>query len=351
VDQNKHTHSTYCSVSRRSVLKSAGLGMGAAAFSGLLPDLLHAQEKAIFYSGSAVEPTNDLSKMFTEKTKIPVEYFRAGSNNLAQKYEQEVKAKQVRCSVIALTNPTLAKRWAEQKLLLPYQSPAFADYPAQFVLPNFYGPLHGEPHVMAYNTELVAADQAPKRWEDLLDPKWKGKLVITDAASSASALHWYAALRSIYGPSFMQKLAAQNVLVKTGGAEVGNSLVSGERQVAAMITQGHTQRAIGAGGKLRIVIPQEGAPMLYTVIFIPAQAPSPDIGKQFLDFALGEEAQLMMEKKHFTNSLRKGLALQASDTGAKPLSEVTPIASSPEDLDKFLAQQETLAQEYAELFK
>ncbi|HYI91230.1 MAG TPA: extracellular solute-binding protein, partial [Beijerinckiaceae bacterium] len=168
--------------------------MGAAAFSGLLPDLLAAQEKAIFYSGSAVEPTNDLSKLFTEKTKIAVEYFRAGSNNLAQKYEQEVKAKQVRCSVIALTNPTLAKRWAEQKLLLPYQSPVFADYPAQFVLPNFYGPLHGEPHVMAYNTELVPADQAPKRWEDLLHPRWKGKLVITDAASSASALHWYAAL-------------------------------------------------------------------------------------------------------------------------------------------------------------
>ena len=42
---------------------------------------------------------------------------------------------------------------------------------------------------MAYNTELVPADQAPKRWEDLLHPRWKGKLVITDAASSASALH------------------------------------------------------------------------------------------------------------------------------------------------------------------
>jgi hypothetical protein len=43
--------------------------------------------------------------------------------------------------------------------------------------------------------------------------------------------------------------------------------------------------------------------------------------------------------------------MQASDTGAKPLSEVTPIASSPEDLDKFLAQQESLAQEYSDLFK
>jgi hypothetical protein len=39
------------------------------------------------------------------------------------------------------------------------------------------------------------------------------------------------------------------------------------------------------------------------------------------------------------------------DTGAKPLSDVTPIASSPEDLDKFLAQQEALAQEYTDLFK
>jgi iron(III) transport system substrate-binding protein len=211
--------------------------------------------------------------------------------------------------------------------------------------------MHGEPHVMAYNTEIVKADQAPKTWTDLLDPKWKNKLALTDAASSNSALHWYAAMRATYGKEFLQKLADQNVLIKTGGAEVGATLVSGERQVAAMITQGHTQRAIGAGGKLRIVIPPEGAPMLYTVIFIPAKAPNPEVGKKFLDFALSQEAQLMLDGKHFNTSLRKGMPWKDTGTGAMALSEVKPIASSPADLEKELAMTEELVTEYNDLFK
>jgi iron(III) transport system substrate-binding protein len=337
--------------SRRGVLKGAGAGLGAAAIGGLWPETLLAQEKVAFYSGSAVEPTNDLCKMFSEKTGTPMEYFRAGSNNLAQKFEQEVKADQVRASVVGLTNPTLARKWAADGLLMQYASPQFKNYPADFILENYYGPMHGEPHVMAYNTEIVKAEDAPKTWTDLLDPKWKNKLALTDAASSNSALHWYAAMRKTHGKEFLEKLADQNVLIKTGGAEVGSTLVSGEREVAAMITQGHTQRAIGKGGKLRIVIPAEGAPMLYTVIFIPAKAPNPEVGKKFLDFVLSQEAQEMLDTKHFSSSLRKGMPWKDTGTGAMPLSEVKPIASSPADLEAELAMAEELSQEYTNLFK
>ena len=337
--------------SRRTFLQGAGAVAGAAALGGLVPAPLRAQETFIWYTGIAVEASDDVSKSFTAKTGIPVEYFRAGSNNLAQKFEQEVKADQVRCSAVAITNPTLVARWAKEGLVMPYDSPEFANYGERFVIKGFAGPTHGEPHIMAYNTELVSAEDAPKIWEDLLDPKWKGKIVMTDGGSSASALHWYAALKTAKGPEFMEQLAAQDVLIKTGGAEVGNSLVSGERLVAAMITQGHASRAIGAGGPLRIVIPEEGAPLLFTVVFVPAKAPNPDVGKQFLDHILSEESQLMLENKHFSSSLRNGMTRAPSDTGGKPLAEVTPIHSSPEDLDKFAAEAETLAAEYTELFK
>jgi iron(III) transport system substrate-binding protein len=338
-------------VSRRDVLKVAGAGVGTLALGGLWPEALLAQEKVVFYSALAVEPTNDLCKLFTDGGGAAMEYFRAGSANVAQKYEQEVKANQVRASVMCLTNPTLVKKWAEQGLLMKYASPEYGQYPAEFVLPDYFGPMQGEPSVMAYNTELVKAADAPKTWTDLLDPKWKGKLVMTDAASANAALHWYAAMRATYGKEFLQKLAAQNVLIKTGGAEVASTLVSGERQVAAMVTQGHTQRAIAKGGKLRIVIPAAGAPMLTTVIFIPANAPDPEAGKKFLDFVLGEKAQALLDAKYFAPSLRKGMPWKDTGTGAMPLGEVKPLASSPADLEKELAMTEELTLEYTELFK
>ncbi|HET6467062.1 MAG TPA: extracellular solute-binding protein [Geminicoccaceae bacterium] len=338
--------------SRRDVLRGAGLlAAGAATFGGWLPGPASAQETFVWYTGLALEASDELSKMFTAKTGIPAEYFRAGSNNLAQKFEQEVQADQVRCSALLITTPTLVARWAEQGLILPYDSPEFAQYPEQFVLQGFAGPASAEPLCMAYNSEMIAAEEAPQSWEDLLDPKWKGKLALTDAASAASALHWYAALRSVHGPSFMEKLSEQDVLVRTGGADVANTLVSGERPVAAMITQSHASRAIGAGASLRIVVPEEGVPLVYSVICVPAKAPSPEIGKQFVDFVLGEEAQVMLQNKYFSPSLRKGIPPIELDTGARALGDITPIASSPQDMEKFLGEQETLIQEYMDLFK
>lgn len=338
-------------ISRRKLLKGVGASAGALALGGAFSNSSQAADTFVWYSANAVEPSDELSKMFTAKTGIPVEYFRAGSNALAQKFEQEIQANQVRCSALQVTSPTLAARWAQEGSVLPYESPEFANYPEQFVVKGFAGPATGEPLAMAYNTELVSAQDAPKHWADILDPKWKGKLVMTDGASSASAFHWFAALQSVYGEEFMDKLAAQDVLIKTGGADVANSLVAGERQLAVMITQGHASRAIKAGGSLRIVMPEEGCPILTSVIFVPSAAPNAEVGKQFVDFALSEEVQNLMSNKYFVVSLRKGLPPPELDTGARPLSEVTPIASSPADLDKFAADQEALAARYSSLFK
>ena len=88
-----------------------------------------------------------------------------------------------------------------------------------------------------------------------------------------------------------------------------------------------------------------------SVIFVPAKAPNPDVGKKFVDFVLGQEAQALMAEAHYVSSLRAKMPSPKLDTGARPLSEIKTIASSPKDLVKFLDQQAELAQRYAELFK
>lgn len=338
-------------VSRRRFLKGTGMGAGALAFGGAFPLSAQAQETFVWYSGLATAITDDISKMFTKKTGIEVEYFRAGSNNLAQKFEQEVKADQVRCSTVQITNPTLVGLWAKQGLVLPYESPEFVNYPEEFVIKGFAGPSTVNPHVLCYNTELVSPEDAPKHWEDILDPKWKGKLVMTDGSSSSSALHWFTVMKYTFGDAFVEKLATQDVLMVTGGAAVGDILISGERAMAVMITQAHAGKAISRGGALRIVVPEEGVPLLNGVIFVPAKAPNPEVGKQFVDHMLGEEVQSMMGNKHFVGSLRKGLPPSELDTGAKQASEVTALLSSPEDLLRFQAERESLSQQYVELYK
>ena len=335
---------------RRDVLRGAGAAAGAAAFGSLMPRA-QAQEAFVWYTGLATEASDAVSKRFTEKTGIPVEYFRAGSNNVVQKFDQERQAGQVRCSALLIAIPVLAAQWAKEGVLERYDSPEFAHYPAEFVVAGYSGPTSGEAMSIAYNTEMISADEAPKTWEDLLDPKWKGKLALTDAASASSALHWFAAIQSVYGKEFMEKLSQQDVLVRTGGADVANTLVSGERPVAAAITQSHASRAIGKGGALRIVVPEAGAPLISTVICIPAQGPDTETGKQFVDFILSEEIQVMLQDDYFSPSLREGIPPFKLDTGARPLSEVKAMASSQADLVKFMDQRPELMQEYLDLFK
>jgi iron(III) transport system substrate-binding protein len=336
---------------RRDVLRSAGLAAGAAAVSGWLPRTAAAQETFVWYTGFPTEPTDGGSRLVTEKTGIPVEYFRAGSNNVVQKFDQERQANQVRCSVLVMTVPVLIAQWAKEGVLLPYDSPEFAHYPEEFVIAGYAAPVNGESMAMAYNSEMVSAEEAPKTWEDLLDPKWKGKLALTDGASSSSALHWFAALQDVYGREFMEKLSQQDVLVRTGGADVANTLVSGERPVAAAITQSHASRAIGKGGALRIVVPEVGAPIITNVVCIPAQAPDPETGKQFLDFILSEDIQVLLQNEHFSPSMRIGIPPIELDTGARPLTEVKPMASSQADLARFQDERAELTQAYLDLFK
>ncbi len=341
----------HIALGRRDVLRGAGLAAGAAAFSSLAPSWAQAQEAFVWYTGIALEASDAVSKQFSEQTGIASEYFRAGSNNLVQKFDQERQANQVRCSAFVLTIPVLVAQWAKEGVLMQYDSPEFANYPAEFVVKGYAAPTSAEPMAIAYNSEMVSADEAPKTWEDLLDPKWKGKLALTDAASASSALHWFAALQSVYGKEFMEKLSQQDVLVRTGGADVANTLVSGERPVAAAITQSHASRAIGKGGALRIVVPEAGAPMISTVICIPAAAPNPEAGKKFVDFILSEDIQVMLQNDYFSPSLRKGMPPITLDTGARPLSEIKPMASTQEDLVRFMDERADLMQEYLDLFK
>src|SRR5918996_359890 len=335
---------------RRDVLRSAGLVAGAAAFGSWAPRS-RAQETFVWYTGLATEASDAVSKRFTEETGIPVVYFRAGSNNVVQKFDQERQADQVRCSAILIAIPVLAAQWAKEGVLEQYDSPEFAHYPPEFVVPGYSAPTSGEAMSIAYNTEMISAEEAPKTWEDLLDPKWKGKLALTDAASASSALHWFAAIQDVYGKEFMEKLSQQDVLVRTGGADVANTLVSGERPVAAAITQSHASRAIGKGGALRIVVPEAGAPLITTVICIPAEGPDTETGKQFLDFILSEDVQVMLQDEYFSPSLRKGIPPFKLDTGARPLEEVKPMASSQGDLERFMGERAELMQEYMDLFK
>jgi iron(III) transport system substrate-binding protein len=338
-------------VSRRTFLHGSATAAGVLALAGSLPRGASAEETLVWYTGSAVEAVDDWVELFTKQSGIPCEYYRAGGLKIAQKFEQEVKAGQVGCSLIGSGLVGLLMQWIDRGLLLEYQSPEHVHYPEDATIPGYAWPIKADPMVMIYNTEVLTADEAPKHWEEILDSKWKGQMTMSDATSSSGALNWYASLRKAFGVEFMEALAEQDVLVRTGSGEVVNTVVSRERPLAAMVHQYHSLAAANKGAKLRVITPEEGVPVGYTYLSIAADGPTPEAAKKFIDFALGQEAQTVWQNNHFTLSLRDDAPALGHEYGAVPLSQVKRLASSRDDHLEYFEQNAMLADEWSLLFK
>jgi iron(III) transport system substrate-binding protein len=342
---------TLPNLNRRTLLRHMGLSTAAVTSGLLFPRNASAEGKLVWYSGSATRAVEDWARMFQEKTGTPVEYFRAGGVKLAEKIEQESKAKRVTSSVFDIAIPGVVSQWARDGVALKYESPEAAHYPTAARLPGYWTPVNTLALCMAFNADHIKPEDAPKKWEDLLDPKWKGKMTMTDALASGAALHWYGAMRTALGRSFMEQLSKQDVLIRTGSGETVDTITSGERPLAAMLLDYHVFGAIKKGANLYLVQPDEGIPVTYEVIGIPANAPNPETAKKFVDFALSREAQQHWQDTQYMLSLRDDVSPPTRERGRKPLSEVKHLAGTASEMDKLFTEQATYIDEWTDLFK
>ncbi len=147
----------------------------------------------------------------------------------------------------------------------------------------------------AYNKKLVAAKDAPKKWEDILDPKWKGKKI-----GQSNLTHHYARLAvTAWGQErtkkFVEDLSKQDLILGRV-AEIYSRLELGEVQIAATLTDTHIHRAKVTGAPLVFAegpSPTVGYFMQAAVI---KGARHPNIGHMFISFLTTQEEQKILEQ-------------------------------------------------------
>lgn len=215
----------------------------------------------------------------------------------------------------------------------PYKSPETSAVPEGFKESNgLWAAYYVNTMVTAYNTKLVAPKDVPKRWEDLLDPKWKGKI-----AFFPEEYEWYASFLKVVGREkgldFMRRFAQQDLQYRGGHTQMVQLMAAGEFPLLAV--------AFGP----RVSLTKDlGAPVdwvaLNPVFSIPVGmglykwAPHPNAAKLYIDFMLSKEIQ----QEIWVNEAWKGSARQ-DVTSKDPRWQGIKIL--PLDL--------TLAQNYAEI--
>ncbi|HSQ11965.1 MAG TPA: extracellular solute-binding protein, partial [Candidatus Deferrimicrobium sp.] len=178
------------------------------------------------------------------------------------------------------------------KLIMKYDSPERAKYPdALKDADGYWNILHLGVQGMAYNTKLVSPDLAPKKYEDLLLPRWRPKQIAMDYRDSS----WMAVMLEIMGDAeglaFMKKLAAKDLYMRENKNLLTQLLAAGEFPVLANTYLETFAKIQKAGAPIEWVPGRNPIPASTHLLGVYAHARHPNAAKLFVDFLLSPEGQ------------------------------------------------------------
>src|ERR1700694_4902668 len=252
--------------------------------------------KVVWYTAVDVKVAEGVAKACSELyPKIPVEVERSGSERVFQRINQEYQSGIKNVDVVNSSDASHFIFWKQQKWLAPHTPPDVKRYPAQFKdAEGYYAAWRATLSVMGYNTTLVPAKDAPTGYLDLLDPKWKGKLVKSHPGYSGTSLTGTYAIVKALGWDYLEKLSKQGVQQLQSTTATPKSIASGERAVMVDGNEYNMFIEIDVKSPVAIIYPKEGTPFVISPTAIFADAPHPNAARVFQNFVFTAPAQQLL---------------------------------------------------------
>jgi len=243
----------------------------------------------VWYTSVNAEDIQRIVELFEKRYPfIKAKPVRLNSSRIAQRYTAESQAGTFLADLLD-TNDSHIEFFRRKGMLQPYYTPQAEKFDKRFVQPQGYWVANRVTMmVLGYNTRLIKATDAPRRYEDLLEPKWKDQLALEREDTP-----WFMTLMEHWGEqkgkAFFQRLRAQNPKIRTGHTHLAQLIAAGEDPLSPNI---HSQGM--ASGQRR------GAPVDWlnlepviatsNVSALAKNAPHPNAALLFLDFILSKES-------------------------------------------------------------
>ena len=282
----------------------------------------------VHYSVSNAELISAYVKAFINKYPfIKADFWRGSGNQLVFRTLMEHRAGKLTADVISVgTENVVALKQAG--LYARYRSPEAQFYPREQYDKDgyFYADSLGLATV-AYNHQLVKKDEAPKGYNDLLNPKWKGSLTI-DLEPERVLTAWLLAWGEPKTREFVQKLLANGTTVRRGHTLQAQLLCAGEFKIAVEIYPDAILRMKQNGCPATIVFANPTPAVVGGNYAIYANTSHPQAAALFIDFALSAEGSKILAGTGRVHR-RKGMKsfyeeLSDLDEKGMPLLVITP---------------------------
>lgn len=240
------------------------------------------------WSAAAEDEADALVKAFNEKHPgIKVDLIRAGSGELITR----LNAEQPRPQGDILLGIAKETYDAHYDLFHGYKSANHADLKADVRdtadPPRYYGysmPLQS----FIVNTNILPEGSYPTKWIDLIDPKYKGEIILANPALSGSAYAQIYMFYKLYGEEKLQQLA-QNAVFVASSTAVPESVARGEYGVG-VTGEANVAKYISEGYPVIYVYPEEGTGARFDASGIIANGPNLKAAELFMDFVTSPDA-------------------------------------------------------------
>jgi iron(III) transport system substrate-binding protein len=271
----------------------APLASGQSMHTAKLVEGAKKEGKFVWYTSMAIDTSKPLLDAFLKEYPfIKAELVRAGEEQLTNRIVNEVRAGKWSFDLMAGSAISVL---VDRHIIAPYFSPERDAFTNEFKDPQGYWTgIFVNNLILAYNTNLVAPKDAPRDYADLLDPKWKGKILM-----DSTDYDWFGTLITVWGREkaipYMERLARQEPKWRRGHGLTAQLL-------------GAVETALAWAYSFRIErMKKDGAPVEWVDSFNPimatisgiglsARPANPDAARLFIDFAISKRGQEMIRE-------------------------------------------------------
>ena len=316
----------------------------------ITPELIDAAKKegtVVFYTATDVTVAEKLAATFEQEypgVKVQVE--RAGSERVFQRIGQEYSTGIYNADVIETSDAVHFIMFKKEGWLTAAVPQVVAtSWPAEERdADGFYAAYRAHLSVIAYRKDQVKPEDAPKSFADLLDPKWKGKLVKAHPGYSGTIMTATHALSKALGWEYFEKLGQQDVMQVQSSTEPPKKLAQGERSVQVDGNEYNVFRLQQEGVPIEIVYAAEGTPLVIGNAAILKNPPHPNAAKLFYAYLFSLEAQQLNHDFGGLRSFHPELKEKAGRAALKDIKLLLPDAPALE------SEIETIKSKYEEYF-
>ena len=318
--------------------------------SAVTPALIEAAKKegkVVWYTSVDLPLAEKIGKSFEAKYPgIAVRVERSGAERVFQRIGQEYGSNIHAVDVANSSDAAHFIVWKNKGMLEPYVPEDVAKfYPVEHKdADGNFASFRVWLCIIAYNTNLVKKEEAPKSYADLLDAKWKGKLVKAHPGYSGTIMTATYQMQRDLGWGYFEKLAKQNIMQVQSSADPPKRLALGERAVMADGNEYNIFQIMEKKGPVAPVYATEGSPLIVGPTGMFKGSPNPNAAKLFCSYSFSPECQQLIID---VGGLRSMHPQTKEKAGRTPFKDIKVMKDDPAAVEKM---SDEIKQHYVKLF-